>query len=139
MLGIPILVPTGLWVRASLGPEVNLEAGFQNGAYQHQYTRDRMSFQKCLLAVSMPQSELQLPLDSPGNSPRSAGRCETGSFQITASAKYLKAVRFCVLPLRVESLFPQLSGSPESKFCWSSKPSVLGACVPGTGSPRLGV
>ena len=36
--------------------------------------------------------------------------------------------RFCVHSLRVESLFPQPSGSPESKPHWPSIPSMMRVC-----------
>ena len=42
-------------------------------------------------------------------------------------------VRFCVRPLRVESLFPTAPRSRENKPHWPSKLSVLGAYLPGAG------
>ena len=61
-----------------------------------------------------PQSELQLPPASLGDSPRLAGGSDPASFQITASAldPEPKHVRFCMCPLR--GYFPQLSGTPTS-------------------------
>lgn len=49
-----VLVPTSYWMELELVPEANkLEGRFQNCAYQHKYPHDRMSFQKCLLPVSI--------------------------------------------------------------------------------------
>ena len=69
------------------GPEANkLEGGFQNGACQHQCPRGRTSPQNGFHQCLCPQGELKLPLASPGDSPKSAGCSDPGSFQIIASA-----------------------------------------------------
>ena len=52
------------------------------------------------------QGESQLRAASLGGSPRSANMSDTGSFQTTASALVSEYVRFCVHPLKAESLFP---------------------------------
>ena len=49
----------------------------------------------------------------------------------------LEGVRFCVHPVRVESL-PQSSGTPKSKPCWPSEPNVLWARLTGAGPQGWG-
>ena len=46
--------------------------------------------------------------------------------------------RFCVHPLRVESLFSTALWSHESKRHWPSKPNVLAACFLSAGPPGWG-
>lgn len=66
-----------------------------------------------------PQGELQLPHPaSPGDSPRPAGRCGPGSYQLTAFALVPVRVRFCGRPLRVKPLFPLSCGAPAIKPRW---------------------
>ena len=77
----------------------------------------------CHLCVC-PQSELQLPPASLEGSSRSAGRSESGFYQVTAFALG-KSVRNSACPVRV-------SGTPESISCWLSKPNVLGPLISGS-------
>ena len=75
-----------------------------------------------------PQGELQLPPASLGDSPRSAGRSDPSSFQITASALGpVVCVALCA-PFK----------TPESQPCWPSKPNILGTHLPGAGPPGWG-
>ena len=46
-------------------------------------------------------------------------------FQITVSTWGHRALRFCVSPLRIQSVFFIAPGSPESKPHWSLEPNVL--------------
>ena len=77
----------------------------------------------CHLCVC-PQSELQLPPASLEGSSRSAGRSESGLYQVTAFALG-KSVRNSACPLRV-------SGPPESISCWLSKPNVVWPLISGS-------
>ena len=45
----------------------------------------------------------------------------------------LENVRFCVCPLRIESVFPTALWSPKSKTHWPSRLNILGAPLPNTG------
>ena len=85
-----------------------------------------------------PQGECQLPPASLGDSSRSAGGSDPGSFQITVSALVSGVCEILCVPLRVESLFPTALGSPEGKPCWPSKPNVLVARLPSAGCQGWG-
>ena len=62
----------------------------QNGCHQHH----------------CPQSKSQLPLASLRGSPRLASGSDQDSFKLLSLCGNLEHVRFCVHPLRAESLFP---------------------------------
>ena len=71
-----------------------------------------------------------MPPASLGDSPRSAGGFDPGSFQMTASALGPRACEILYVPFKSEvSYFPQPSGSCESQSHWYSKLDVLGACL----------
>ena len=59
---------------------------------------------------------------------------DPGSFQITDPALGLRACVILHVPLK-----SRVSGSPLSKSHWSSKPDILGACLPGAGPLGLGI
>ena len=94
----------------------------------------RMSSPKWLL----PASVFQLPSASPGGSPRSASRSNSGSFKLLLLPWVLDCVRFCVHPLRAESLFPQpfCSAGLQSQMCWWLLFLVQ---VPQAGEPVVGL
>ena len=65
------------------------------------------------------------------------GGPEAGIHPLVPQPWGLEHVRFCVHPVRVESL-PQSSGTPKSKPCWPSKPNVLWARLTGAGPQGWG-
>lgn len=74
-----------------------------------------------------PWSMLHLPLPSPGDSLRSASKCDQPPFNLLFLLRVLELVRFCVRPLRMKSLFPTTLHNPSpNKSCWPSKRNVLG-------------
>ena len=67
---------------------INLEEAFQNGTYQYRCPHCRMSSihpKMDVTHVCMPRVSSSCP-DTVGDAPRSAGRFDPGSFQITPSA-----------------------------------------------------
>ena len=95
-----------------------VEQAPQNGCYQNLCPQDDSS----CLHVSL------------GDSPRSAGGSDPGSFQITASALAPWACEIlCASFKKRDSCFLQPSECPECKPHWSSKSSILGIHLPGAG------
>ena len=85
----PVLVSTGWWAEAELGPDTsNLEGGFPHGTCQLQGPYGRSSSPKWPTPVPVS------PRWAPGDpcflrdSPRSAGGPDSGSCQITASVLF---------------------------------------------------
>ena len=89
---------------AQLAPSTNkLERGFQNGSCHHQCPHGQASPSASCQCLC-PPGELQMPSASPGGSLRSEGGFSQGSFKLLPLSCILDHVRFCVSPLRVESL-----------------------------------
>ena len=105
-LRCPVLVLTGLW--AGPGPGTNkLEGGFQNGTCQHQCPRGRSSstkFSAAIIYVPRVSSRCLLPLGE-ALQDQQVGLTQA-PFKSLLLPGVLECVRFCVCPLRVESLFP---------------------------------
>ena len=96
---------------AGPGPRANKMA-FQNKACQHQCPRSRTSSPKWLPPLSVSVGWASIASCLSGRLCK--GTSDPGSFQIIASALDPKVcVKFCTHPLRVESIIPQPSGSPE--------------------------
>ena len=76
-------------------------------------------------------------------SPRLASGSEPGSFQIIASALGLGRVRFCMCPLRVESLFPTALWLSCTQAPLPSSPDAWGLVFlvlePQAGEPNVGL
>ena len=66
----------------------------------------------------------------------SAGRSDSGSFQMTASALGPGAGEILCEPFKSESLFPPALWLFQRKFHWPSEPNILGAPLPRLGSPK---
>ena len=100
-----------------------VEQAPQNGCYQNLCPQDDSS----CLRVSL------------GDSPRSAGGSDPGSFQITTSALAPWACEIlCASFKKRDSCFLQPSECPECKPHWSSKSSIPGIHLPGAGPLEWG-
>lgn len=69
-------------------------------------------------SVYVPSMSCSTHPPTPGDSPRPAGRCGPGSYQLTAFALVPVRVRFCGRPLRVKPLFTLSCGAPAIKPEW---------------------
>ena len=96
------LVPASWWV--GQGPSTNtLERWFQNDTWQHQCPHDRTASLKWLLPASM--SSGGVPLAS--SLPERLFKVSKWVWpRLLLNYYLLECVRFCMCPLRVESLFP---------------------------------
>ena len=124
----PALVTTDCWARVGLGPGANkLEEEFQMALASTRVHVIEGAPKNGCCQYPCPQGELQLPLDSSGHSPRSTGRSDPGSYQITASTLGPRA--YCVHPLKVKCLFP-----PAFWNSWKKAPLIFKAKCSGSSS-----
>ena len=82
-----------------------LEGRIHIGPCQHPYPYGRISSLRWLLPVSVSLGMSQLPSASLRGSPRSAGRSELGSLQITVFVLGLRGCKIVLVPLKAESVF----------------------------------
>ena len=99
-----MLVPTGWWAGSGLRAN-KLEGGFHNGASANVLVGEQAPHMAAASPlVSKVSSSCLLPLWEE----RSEGGLAQGSFKLLPLSGVLDYVKFCVSPLRVESLFSVL-------------------------------
>ena len=102
----------------------------------------RGTFLSCCCQCPCPCGQLFLTHASTGGTPTLAGSFGSVSCGVTAPLLWvLVCIRFCLRPLKLESLcFPQSYGSLIIKYCWASRSDYLGIalCQSLCQIPRLG-